>query len=279
MLGALNIKTVGDLETRRISGRRTMEQLLAVKSAIPNSDYFPVVDTDAARARFKAERADAVFNLASIPLPLVDLFERHAWIGTEWPTDAGAYEAVGLPWLSGKAAGAVRNLTETLVTGKASTPMPPEVAVSAAALQALFVDCVSPPAPRGLMDPALTFATLVDRTLPPARGVAFWDLLAARPCAPGDADRRLWLAQFRAVAQRDPATVASTSVALLAEPRSAQQTEYLLLAAYAGLRADNRLADADALRAQWSARVPPEMLATPAFRAIEALSPIVAAKD
>jgi hypothetical protein len=239
----------------------------------PNSDYFPVVDNNAAKARFKNEHVDSVVALPTLPLPVVDLFERRSWSGSGWPSEHGAYAGVGLPSLSSQAAVAVRVMSAALASGKPDGELSQDLVAGASAMRAIFVECASAQVSAGLMDPALMLASIIDRSLPPSVASNFWDLLASQPCAKRYPDRARWLAQFNAVARRDLPAIAQLSQQLLEDRRPEFQTEYLVLSAYVGLRADGRLAPAEALIARWKDQLTADFFMSPAVRIIASMVP------
>jgi hypothetical protein len=81
-IGPLGISNMVDVRSRRLAGGRTLANLLARERVPPNSDYFPYVDLEAPRARFKRETAAGILNLGVAPLPVVEIIER-------WAPDAG----------------------------------------------------------------------------------------------------------------------------------------------------------------------------------------------
>jgi hypothetical protein len=279
MLDRLDIRSIADLETRRVAGRRVFEQLLRARIVPANSDYFPVVDNEAARARFKSEQVDVILTLPMLALPVVELFEQRPWQGTEWPSDVGEVATSGMPWYSSQSVAVVKSFAAASSSPSADSRALTGVVPDAAALRAMFVDCVSPDAASGLTDTMLGVASMIDRSLNPARAARFWDSLLALPCSARYPDRAAWLRQFKAVAQRDPAAIASLSLALLDETRSPLQREYLVLSTYAGLRADNRLTQAEAFKREWLPRLPENVRSSATLRAISLLAPAGASRD
>jgi hypothetical protein len=78
-LGRLGIANLKDLEALRLGGRRLLGPVFAAAPVPANSDYFPVLDQNAPRARF---RGDQVFELREMRdalepvLPLLDAESR-----------------------------------------------------------------------------------------------------------------------------------------------------------------------------------------------------------
>jgi spermidine synthase len=62
-LALLGIKEVADLQSLRLGGRAALDPIFAATRANANSDYFPILDQQAPRARF---RSDNVFELSEM---------------------------------------------------------------------------------------------------------------------------------------------------------------------------------------------------------------------
>ena len=69
------VKTVGDLDIRRLRGKRTLAPLFASFDVPPNSDYRPFLDLHATKYRFLDRSASAITGLQSYPVPVVDMLE------------------------------------------------------------------------------------------------------------------------------------------------------------------------------------------------------------
>ena len=57
-LQRVNVQTIGDLDMRRLGGRRALEPLFASYAVPANSDYYPYLDLNAPRLRFLKTRRD-----------------------------------------------------------------------------------------------------------------------------------------------------------------------------------------------------------------------------
>ena len=62
-----------DLHARYLGSRRTLEPLFLSYSMPPNSDYFPVLDNGAVRARFLRRDVRPLLTLRSASVPLVEM--------------------------------------------------------------------------------------------------------------------------------------------------------------------------------------------------------------
>ncbi len=74
-LAFLGIRDIDDLRAQRVAGRGTLEPLFARSGYPANSDYFPVLDQNAPRARFKNESAAGIHAMRSQLAPVVALLD------------------------------------------------------------------------------------------------------------------------------------------------------------------------------------------------------------
>jgi predicted membrane-bound spermidine synthase len=74
-LAYLGLRGLGDLEALRVGGRFALEPLLAAQPLPANSDYFPVLDQQAPRARFRRDTATALTGIRRDVAPVMALFD------------------------------------------------------------------------------------------------------------------------------------------------------------------------------------------------------------
>ena len=72
-LERLGIRGVGDLDSMRVGRRASLEPLFA--GAVPNSDYYPILDQRAPRARFKLESAAALPLMREAHVPVLAVLD------------------------------------------------------------------------------------------------------------------------------------------------------------------------------------------------------------
>jgi hypothetical protein len=201
----------------------------------PNSDFFPIIDLNASKARFMKLRAMGVVSLSEAPLPLLDLFE---------PGYAPEPSRV----TKGERAGGTRR---SLLTQQAATvrdyllhgnpdmlkTMAPEPARELAIVRAALVDC-SIVLPSGVLQAALDRpARLVSAYLPKAQAMEIWAKFRISRCASRlNASELRWIDLYSAVAARDASAMAEKAAAILdAETElSADDKAYALAALMAG---------------------------------------------
>ena len=72
-LDRLGIRRVEDIGARRVGTKREIAPLFATLGAPVNSDFRPLVQLEAPRARFEVTFAQAIFSLVSAPLPVLEM--------------------------------------------------------------------------------------------------------------------------------------------------------------------------------------------------------------
>ncbi len=77
-LAALGYRSLADFEMSRVGTRRALEPLVRSGIYPANSDYFPMIDTRAARARFMRQSATDLAMLSRTFVPFVSLFAKDA---------------------------------------------------------------------------------------------------------------------------------------------------------------------------------------------------------
>ncbi len=74
-LWTVHVLSAGDLDARYLGSRATLEPLFASYGARANSDYYPVLDLNAARHRFMEKSATDVVALLNLGVPVLELLE------------------------------------------------------------------------------------------------------------------------------------------------------------------------------------------------------------
>ena len=90
-LARLNFHNIQDLEIRRIASKKILDPLLPTYEAPANSDYYPYLDLNAAHARFLNSNALELIELASFPLPVLEMLNEKTSVNTETNISANPY--------------------------------------------------------------------------------------------------------------------------------------------------------------------------------------------
>ena len=95
ILGRVGIENVQDLALRKLGSRKTLDRVFALHSVQPNSDYFPVLDINAVKARYLKQNALDLIALRTIHLPLVETLEGSGFHKGTLSVSKNSYNKVG----------------------------------------------------------------------------------------------------------------------------------------------------------------------------------------
>ena len=232
-LERLGIRNVDDLLLHRVGGREVLGPYYAAFGVPANSDFTPVLDLNAAFARFLRQQVEDMPRLIEAPLPVLALLDRprvqqadprHLSPGTHPGLRRVALarqaESIDVYFRSGNAAS---------VDG-----LPDALASELMLLRAALIDCRIEVPPEMLHRALAIAAAAVDPHLVRLQREGLWKRLSMSPCR-GAASVRPWLALYRAVASEEAGTIAAAAQRLLqGEPRP-ELVPYLVAARMTGL--------------------------------------------
>ena len=251
-LAYLGYQELDDLKALRISGRRAIEPLFAQSDFPANSDYFPVLDQNAPRARFKGESAlelhgarDALVS----PLALMDgeartPLARLTRAGVNHPrridqATVGA-EAIGV-LLSGNAAGA--------------RFLPPDASSTALLAHGLLERCAG--AQLEWVEALGKVLALASPYLTRDEVNVVFEAVRKSPCWKSLADfPRQHVLLLEAINDRDATRMRTIGTALMERPDVGVRSGLPFLAALAGGIAEGRIDEARGFWNRHAARLP-----------------------
>jgi len=233
-LWGVHVLSAGDLDARYLGRRATLAPLFASYAMPTNSDYYPVLDLNAARQRFLERSAADVVALLTAGVPVLELLEPGAARRPVNPLHQGAYAFDRIEQTR-----LARYARDFLLRPK--PPAPEQVGtqlqkdLEVAKLRLL--ECRDPRELDVWLHGLLNVARTLNPYLPADEAQAVWARFAATSCfATLHVFQREWIALFAAVAARAPARMAALARALLESQRelSSDAREYLLTAGMAG---------------------------------------------
>lgn len=211
-LASISVRSVQDLEFRKIGDRKVFRRLVASAGVPANSDYRPFLDQHAARARFRKAKATEFVRYAHMPLPAYELLS-----GTVRPGQRTAITPTDVfgPTLMAHTAMGMRDY----FLGGAFTPGYEGINASfredAVRVRRIFFDG------RAEGDPAVRRAALYNvgsflgAFLLPAEIDAVWSRLESGPSAGSlSKPERGWVRLFRAVGRRDACAISAAARSL-----------------------------------------------------------------
>jgi spermidine synthase len=243
-LARVGVESVRDIDGRYLGNKELLLPLVRSFGVPANSDYFPFVDLNAARARFLRSDAGEYPGLLTLPVPLFDLLDatRH----TNGRTSASLH---GMSYLD-LVTNAATKLRDALETSRYDA-LPPESARIVLALQSPKDRCAQAAVQRTWLDSAYYVAANTNLALNPGELEPIWRGIKSTPCAIALAhsDAQM-LSLLSAIAARDTAAVASVGGAMFSANYKFDKPEEMytaLLATAAGKIAVKKPSDALAL--------------------------------
>ena len=235
-LARFNIRNLDDLLLHRVGGRAVLGPYYAAFGIAPNSDFSPILDLNAARARFLRQQVDDVPRLLEAPIPVLGLFDRPR---VPRP-DPGRLSPGPHPGLRRAELARWAEAAEAyLRTGRAGLDvLPPPLAAELFLVHAGLIECRPDVAPATLARALVETAGLVNAHLPRAARAALWKRLSATSCR-GASAVRPWLVLHAAVADEDAARMTTVARALLQSGGDAELAPYVVAAYMSGLLLGN----------------------------------------
>jgi hypothetical protein len=245
-LRTVHVVEPGDLDARYLGNRATLEPLFASYGMPANSDYYPVLDLNAARHRFMDKSASDVVALLNAGVPVLEMLEpglRRRPVNADHK-GAESFDRIENTRLA-------RYARDFLLQ-----PQPPAPVAIAALLQKdlevvklRLIECREPRDQDVWLHSLLNVARTVNPYLPPAEAAQVWSRFAAAPCYGALRDfQRRWLELFAAVAERNGARTATLATALLETQNLGRDArEYLVTAGMAGHLSAGQRREAKAL--------------------------------
>lgn len=233
-LARVALKSLPDLEIRRIGTRQGLLPLFQQAGTPANSDYYPYVDQVAPKARFTGSNARLLTHFGMAPLPLLEMLgQQGPWLGnpitatpnfarTQFATQAKIIRDFFLE--NGQAGPGQLDFGKQVLTTLLSLP------VSQCQLQETAIMW---------RDAMFNIAKVTLPYLSPQELQPMWQKIEATACVQKLSDPYLqWLSLFKAVGDRDGNSMASHATAILERPAERQDREryrYLVAAQLLGL--------------------------------------------
>jgi predicted membrane-bound spermidine synthase len=248
-LARVGIRYMDDLELRRVGTRSSWEGLTRMSTVPANTDYRPVLDQGAVRARFLQANARSLVVFETELFPTVELLSRvplaHELSAvTLTPYFRGSQRAAEALWLRDAVLGRA-DIANTPVVSQ-------ELKDQARTVTEWLQHCDQQPVPLGSL---LRVIQAVLAHLSPGDLDEIWYAIASRGCGRQFSEQdRQWVAFLRAVGQRDGGRMAAASRQLLAaEPDlSTSSKRYLVAGGMLGSIAEGQPAAAQALWSQYA---------------------------
>lgn len=209
----VHIKNIQDIEIRRIGNKKILNKLMDAFPIRANSDYYPVLDQNAARTRFLNASAQELLLISTEPLPAVEMLTGTVQSTEDtnitptdfFPKTESVYMAMALRdyYVQGRVNPKYKNMTE-------------DVKKQAIEVMGIFKKC-SPMA--GEEERVVSMFNIFKRMVPylsPKEMDAIWKSLYSGPCEDSfTVTEKQWLSLFKAIGKRDAKTMADSARTLL----------------------------------------------------------------
>ena len=235
-LARVGIRGPDDFLVRKTGSRAALESILAQPGTPPNSDYFPFLDLNAGRARFKEEVAVMFFGLGLAPVPVLEM------LGVSRLSPANVTPDHSFERTQKIAAAYALHAALTNTAAQPSHSRPLEDSTLAVLLGSLRETCGGT-TPELWMDAVHTLALSTLAFVDAATADSLLATVIPESCARSAASpNREWFALYRAVGARDAARMAAAATALLqrSPAMSPEEREYALVAGMLGFAASGR---------------------------------------
>ena len=235
-LARVGIRGPDDFLVRKTGSRAAMASILSGSGTPANSDYFPYLDLNAGRARYKEEVATLFFGLGLAPLPMLEMLE----VGRFSPAHVTPDRSFERTRKIAEAYALYAALTSSAASELSSPRSRDDTLVLL--LGSLRNTCGGA-APQLWMDALHGLALSTLAYLDAETGERLLASAIPAVCAESAASpQREWFALYRAIAARDAAGMAAAATQLLESslPMTPEQHEYALVAGMLGFAASGQ---------------------------------------
>jgi spermidine synthase len=233
-LRRVHVNTLGDIQLRRIGGKKVLAPLFASYEVPGNSDYYPYLDLHAAKFRYLQKYAGEITEIGGTELPLVSMLEGRSQDWNVLPSFAGGdyFEKIDTMRQA--------RYTHDFLLG---VPRSGEVSIPARLQKDLEIarlgsaDCRVPERLGIWFNSLLQIARHMTPLLSVTQASALWNRVTRPPCTLKlNVEQIAWIELFRAVAGRDGARMAAIAEKLLDGNfvNSNSQQRYLFMVGMAG---------------------------------------------
>jgi spermidine synthase len=245
-LRRVHVRTIGDIELRRIGGKKIMAPFFATYGVPANSDFHPYLDRHAARHRFMQSSARELTQFGQDGVPVIAILEGAR--PERRPISYAGDDYLKAMELARRGAHAYAFLTGTGYPEPRSIPATLQKDLELLRLRGL--DCLDSGRSDIWRQSAYQVARLVNSALTERDATAIWQRVERSPCMKLlDKEDRDWFTLYSAIGRRDAAAMAAIGRRLLegTEPLKSGQVQYLLTAALTGEIARAKMDEAVAL--------------------------------
>ena len=233
-LRLVHVQTVGDLEIRRIGGKKALAPFFASYQVPANSDFHPYLDLHAAKYRFIQQYAGELTAIGTAGVPAISMMEGKSAATSVDPSLEGGEFLEKIELLR-----RARYARDFFLDDAAPDPLaiPRQFQKDLEITRMRLVDCRDPERFDIWFHSLYSLAQSVNPMLSAREGKTLWNRIGSPSCRISLSEaQNLWIELYRAVAGRDGATMALLAQKLLLLPSDLPtgNRQYLVAAAMTG---------------------------------------------
>jgi spermidine synthase len=233
-LKRINIEGMQDIDIRMIGDKKFLRELIESFPVRANSDYYPVLDQNAARTRFLRANAQDLLDLSHLLLPALDLL---AGVHPSQETTHITPSDVFYPSKFAYASAALRDYCLKGNFDRQDEIIPVKIRENILKFKQGFCDCRPGPDQIQRFFSLYNASVMMTSYLEPRELDDIWEKVGSGPCAITlSATEKNWVALFKALGDRDAPAMVSIAKTILDNemqlPRAAEK--YLVAAGMTG---------------------------------------------
>ena len=249
----IGIRGLQDLEARKIGNKRLLERLLAASGVRANSDYYPVVDQNAARTRFLRANAFEIRELSELPLPALEMLtgSHPSWNATDVARSRLFSKTQDV-----RTAMMLRDFSLSGQFDPKHGTVPPDIQQLALQFGQIFLACRPEPNQDARQIALYNVLVRMAPYLRPQELESVWNRLESSPCAGSlTLPERNWIALFKAIGRQDAGAMVSGARTIL-ESRQRMPVEVVQFVVASSMLGSLTLGDRQEAFRLWSAYGP-----------------------
>lgn len=216
-LKRIHVEGMQDIAIRRIGTKKFLGRFLESFPIRANSDYFPVLDQNAERARFLGDMAKGLIDFTYLPLPTLEMLT-----GSDLPQVTNIDPSPFFP--KSESIFMAMALHDYIRDGKFDSKygnLPVHMQHMAVRLRQFFLDCGSHTNEVGRFQNYFDISATMMPYLSPSELDSFWERFESGRCsARVSAQEKEWLALFEAISNRDASRMTTAARTLLEKTKN-----------------------------------------------------------
>lgn len=232
LLNRIGLYNIRDLQLRRLGSRKIFGPLINSYPVQPNSDYFPLLDLGAVKARFMKKDAVEINRLRLVPVQLTDILEGNVNSLSQLSFSNSSFTLTGEQAM--QAMQIYQYYRNSTTVQDASLAVPKKIVDLVQKVKTIHQPCASRDMAEDWLPALKKLAKAVLPFLSPVELAVIWQDIESAACFGSlPQNVRNWVDLYKAVGEKDFAAMSRISAEMLpaGEILSTRDNDYLLLIA------------------------------------------------